>query len=556
MVATKLLTPTLGLLSGCALLVDYLLTITISIASGVDAFFSILPHEHQVWKLSAKIGLLFVMMGLNLRGVKESIFPWIPVFILFVITHVIAVSWAFISHADGFHFIGNGVALDTYQATETLGISGLIFLILKAYSVGAGTYTGIEAVSNGMNIFRPPRSQNAKITMLYMAISLAMTVSGLILSYLLYNVQQVEGMTLNAVLMQKIGIEMGDVFGTGFAAVTLFSEAALLLVAAQSGFLSGPRVLANMATDKWLPNKFTNLSDHFVMRHGVLLISSAAAALMIYSLGNVSFLVVLYSLAVFITFTLTQLGMVRHWAKERQYGRTWLKGIILNGTGCALTLVILISLTIIKFSEGAWLTLSTIAVLIFICTRIRAYYSNFAKKLRALPVTIPPKEPVAVAGVHLERSLHTAVLFVSGSSAIALQSIAATVTLLGKSIDHFVFIEIGIIDAGTFKGGSEVTRLEEYVRSGSQKLVKMMQHLGYSAESHVSVGLDIGDEAAKNAQEVREKHPSCIFIGGQVVLPHETTFSHWMHNQTLFTIQRRIFALELPFITMPVYIAK
>lgn len=555
-VATKLLNPTLGLISGCALLVDYVLTITISVASGVDSLFSIMAGEHHVWKFGIKIFLILFMTGLNLRGVKESVFPWVPVFVLFILTHLVAICWAFISRFEQFPFVAHGAVFDVQQATQSLGTSGLLLLMLKSYSVGAGTYTGIEAVSNGMNIFRPPRTLNAKITMLYMAVALAMTVSGLVLAYLLYDVQHQPGSTLNGVLMQEIGAEMGPVLGTIFAGLTMFSASALLLVAAQTGFLSGPRVLANMAADRWLPNKFTNLSDRFVMRHGILLMSAAAITLMIYSLGNVSYLVILYSLAVFTTFTLSQLGMVRHWAKERLYNRKWLRGIIINGTGCCLTLFILVTLVSLKFEEGAWLTIAVISTLVFICIRIKAYYSNFAQILHALPVEIPPKEPTPVAEVQLDRSLHTAVLFVSGSTSPALQCIAQTIKLFGNSIDHFVFIRIGTIDAGTFKGGDEIQHLEEYIKADSLKLVKMMQKLGYSAESLVSVGLDISDEVAKNAEEVRQRHPSAIFIGGQVVFARETIFSHWLHNQTLFAIQRRIFELEYPFITVPVYISE
>ncbi len=552
-VGTKLLSPTLGLVSGCALLVDYVLTITISVASGVDALFSVLAQEHHVWKFAAKITILLLMTGLNLRGIKESVFPWIPVFILFIVTHVFAIIWGFLTRFDDFPFIAHGVVFDVDQAVTSLGMGGLLLLVLKSYSVGAGTYTGIEAVSNGMNIFRPPRAQNAKITMLYMAIALALTVSGLILSYLLYDVSSQTGMTLNGVLMHKIGQEM-PVFGSSFAAITLFSEAALLIIAAQSGFLSGPRVLANMAADRWLPNRFTNLSDRFVMRHGILIISLAAILLMIYSLGSVSYLVVLYSLAVFVTFTLSQAGMVRHWAKERLYHRKWLKGMIINGVGCCLTLCILISLTLLKFEEGAWLTLLVIVLLVFICKKIKAYYSNFTQVVNSFSLAIPQKQLEQVSEVHLEPSLHTAVFFISGSQGPILQAIAQTIKLIGNSIDHFVFIQIGIIDAGSFRGGNEVQQLEEHVKHDSLRLVKMMQKLGYSAESHVSVGLDIGDEAAKNAQEVHQRHPTSVFIGGQVVLADETLFSHWMHNQTLFTIQRRIFELEYPFITVPVYI--
>lgn len=555
-VGTKLLSPILGVVSGCALLVDYVLTITLSIASGMDALFSALPKEFLVWCLPAKIVMLLIMMGLNLRGIKESIFPWVPIFMLFIVTHFVAVIWGCIAHFYDFPFLAHGISYDIERATGSLGIGGLLLLIMKSYSVGAGTYTGIEAVSNGMNIFRPPRTQNAKITMLYLAVSLALTVSGLIIAYLLYGVQSQPGVTLNGVLMQKIGEEMGPILGTAFSSITLFSEAAFLIVAAQTGFLDGPRVLANMAADRWLPRRFTNLSDRFVMRHGILLISAAALALMIHSSGNVSYLVVLFSLAVFITFTLSQLGMCRHWAKERAYNRPWLHGLVINGIGCTLTLAILICLTCIKFEEGAWLTLLAVGLLVYICYRIRGYYTKFAQTVASLPVDIPPREPRPVAEVHLEKSLHTAVLFISGLESPPLQSISQTIKLFSNSIEHFVLVDIGLIDAGTFKGGAEVKHLEEHMRAESLKIVKMMQKLGYSAESYISVGLDFADEAAKSAQAVRQSHPTAVFIGGQLVLTKETTFSHWLHNQTLFSIRRRIFELEYPFITVPVYITE
>lgn len=553
-VASKLLSPLAGLVSGAALLVDYVLTITISVASGVDAIFSVLPHEHQVWKFVAKIATLAVMMLLNLRGIKESVFPWIPVFFLFAFSHIFAFIWAFASHFGDFNYVINGVSFDAERAVSSVGIAGFFFIILKSYSVGAGTYTGIEAVSNGMNIFREPRAHNAKLTMLYMSIALAVTVTGLILSYLLYGVEATAGKTLNGVLMGHIGHEMGPVAGSIFSAITLFSESALLIMAAQSGFLGGPRVLANMASDRWLPNRFTNLSDRFVMRHGILLISAAAFALMAYSEGSVSYLVVLYSLAVFITFTMSQLGMVRHWARERFYNRKWLRGIIVNGIGFALTLFVLISLTLIKFEEGAWLTLLVIACLVCLCRAIKSYYDKFTHLLTELTVDIPPKAPSPVTDIELVPSMHSVVIFVSGITNLALQSIAQTIKLFGTNVESFVFVHVGIINAGTFKGESEVRRLEEHTHAESQKLVKYMQKLGYRAESFVSVGLDIGDEVANIAKEIHEQHPSAIFVGGQLILAKETLFSIWMHNQTLYTIQRRLYELEYPFVTIPIYI--
>lgn len=557
LVASKLLSPNFGVVAGCSLLVDYILTITISIASGVDALFSFLPAALLAWKMPVKISVLSGMMLLNVRGVKESVFPWIPVFLLFALTHLIAFGWAFVSHFENFPFISHGISFEVNELTQSIGTGGLLLMLLRSYSVGAGTYTGIEAVSNGMNIFQHPRVPNAKKTMLYMSTALAVTVCGLMFSYLLYAVTPVYGKTLNGVLLDAISSEMPFYLGYIFSPVALFTEAALLIMAAQSGFLAGPRIIANMAADKWLPSKFTNLSDVFVMRRGVMLITAACFALMLYSGGNVAYLVILYSLAVFITYTLSQLGMIVHWAKERMYHRPWLKGLLMNGIGFCLTISILLSLILLKFVEGAWLTLTVIALLVFVCHQIKKYYNTFNDLMNGLTTEIPLRAPVAhpEAG-HIDRTLHTAVLFVSGTKPLALHSIAQAIKLFGNSIEHFVFLQVGIIDAGIFKGESELKHLEEYTASEGQKLVSYMQKRGYSAESHTAIGLDIGDEIAKLAQEVRRIHPSSIFLGGQLILPKEDAISYIMHNGTLFTIQRRIFDLGFPFVTIPVYLAQ
>lgn len=556
LVASKLLSANCGLIAGCSLLVDYILTITISISSGVDALFSFLPIALITWKLPLKICALGSMMFLNIRGIKESVFPWIPVFFLFGITHLAAFIWAFWSHYNNLPAVYHGIHLEVEELAGSIGMWGVLLMLLKSYSVGAGTFTGIEAVSNGMNIFRAPRVKNARKTMFYMSTALAVTVFGLMLSFLLYRVTPVAGKTLNGVLLDAISAEMPYGIGHLFSPLALFSEAAILIMAAQSGFLAGPRILANMAADRWLPNKFTNLSDYFVMRHGIFLITGGCLALMIYTAGNVAHLVILYSLAVFITYSLSQLGMIIHWAKERMYHRTWLKGLILNGVGFCLTSGILVSLILLKFLDGAWLTLAVIAILVCICHTIKRYYNNFSELLNKLPSEITARTPSLLPEGHLDRTVHTAVFFVSGKRPLALHSINEAIKLFGNSIEHFVFLQVGIIDAGIFKGESELKHLEDYTRLESEKLVHHMQQLGYSAESQIAIGLDIGDEISKLAKEVRIRHPSSIFFGGQLILPQEYLLSHVMHNQTLFIIQRRIFDLGFPFVTIPVYLAE
>ncbi len=251
MVASKLLSPSVGMVSGCALLIDYILTIAISIAAGADAVFSFLPSCWVPFKLYFGMAGILLLTVMNLRGIKESVVPLVPVFLLFIITHFFAVPTALISHAGQFDDVAAGTSQSIHSTLREMGLFGMMALILRAYSMGAGTFTGIEAVSNGLQILREPKVRTGKRTMLYMAVSLAFTATGLMLAYLLLGVTHRPGKTLNAVLFETIAQSWGTP-GQAFILLTLVSDAMLLLIAVQAGFLDGPRVMANIAIDRWL----------------------------------------------------------------------------------------------------------------------------------------------------------------------------------------------------------------------------------------------------------------------------------------------------------------
>ena len=193
-VATKLLGPYFGLISGCALLVDYVLTITTSIASAIDQIFNVFPPEVQGWKLPLEVILVGFLIVLNLRGIKESIVIIVPVFLLFCLTHMALMAGIIILH-PGAAGVGERIVPRCIREAQSdaghLGLWVVLLIFLQAYSRGAGTYTGIEAVSNGVSAMREPQVPNAKRTMLYMAVSLAVTAGGLILCYFLADLQPV-----------------------------------------------------------------------------------------------------------------------------------------------------------------------------------------------------------------------------------------------------------------------------------------------------------------------------------------------------------------------------
>jgi len=258
-VATALLGPRPGLVSGAALLVDYVLTVATSLASGVDAFFSLLPVSAQAFKLATELILIVLMTGLNFRGMKESIMVLLPIFLGFVVLHLGLIVYGVAVHGNHLIEVVPGAVGEVHSMSHTLGPLVVLALLMRAFSLGGGTYTGLEAVSNNVNMLAEPRVPNGKWTMFYMASSLAFTAGGIILLYMLWHAQPVEGQTLNAVVfgsvIDHLGLDSSFARHALLAAVLAF-EAGLLLVGAQTGFLDGPAVLSNMASDSWVPRQF------------------------------------------------------------------------------------------------------------------------------------------------------------------------------------------------------------------------------------------------------------------------------------------------------------
>ena len=557
LVASKLLSPAVGVVSGCALLIDYVLTVTISVASGGDALFSILPSSWQTWKLPfVSAGVAFLTL-LNLRGVKESVLLWVPVFFVFIITHTFVFLYVLATHFTGLAGVIGSTAAEVRAVSDQVGWFGMLALLLKAYSMGAGTYTGIEAVSNGLPILREPRVETGKRTMRYMGVSLAVTVAGLLLSYLLVGAEPQKDKTLNAVLFERLTQGWPGATGFGFMLVTLASEAALLFIAAQAGFLDGPRVLANMALDRWFPTRFANLSDRFVTQNGILLIGAAALVMTVLTRGSVALLVVLYSINVFITFSLSQLGMVRHWWNQRRAEPAWKRKIAINGVGLLLTGFILISLSAVKFHEGGWITLLATGILIGTAFAIKRHYARVSEQLRRLDEIIPAanvatESTLMPETVVCDPKAKTAVLFVNGFNGLGLHTVLNARRLFGGAFRNFVFVHVGVVDAGNFKGAAEIERLRAHIRAECDLYVNYLRTQGYAAAAFTALGPDAVEEIARLTPQITTQFPNAVFFGGQLLFERETLASRWLHNHTIFALQRRLFLLGLPFVILPI----
>ncbi|HNY29788.1 MAG TPA: APC family permease [Fibrobacteria bacterium] len=557
LVASKLLGARWGMVSGCALLIDYVLTISISIAAGADAIFSFLPAAWIGWKFWSIVGGIGLLTLLNLRGVKESVAVMVPIFLVFVITHAFGIVYALSTHIHEVPAIAMETTTQVHGAAQALGWFGMFFLIMKAYSMGAGTYTGIEAVSNGLNILREPRVKNGKRTMTYMAWSLAITAVGLILAYLFYGIHKPVGdtRTLNAILFQTMSGAWGQ-GGTIFVWVTLISEAAILFIAAQAGFIGGPRVSANMAVDRWLPSRFAVLSDRLVTQNGVLFMSLLALGTVVLTKGSVQALVILYSINVFITFALSMLGMVRYWWISRSKVSNWKRQIATPTLGFMLSVFILVFIVVFKFSEGGYRTLLVTGGLIVLSLFIHRHYRKTKELLKRLDQLVRTADISNASEKEVEipcdPRAKTAVLLVNGYNGLGLHTLLNIQRMFSGVYKNWIFVYVGIVDAGNFKGVEEVEALQAHVQEEAQKFVKFMKRHGAYAEARTSVGTDVVAEMLELTPTILKSFPQSTFFGGQLVFPEDSVFTRFLHNNIVFGIQRKFYNLGIPFVILPV----
>ncbi len=552
-VATHTLGEKAGVLSGSALLVDYMLTITVSIVACGEAVFSFFPASFQPFKTPFEILAIVFLVVINLRGIKESVTMLAPIFIVFVLTHVLLIGYGIIKHLPEIGTVAADVRSGFQGGLATLGFGGMALLFLRAFSMGGGTFTGIEAVSNGLQIMREPRVQNGKRTMAYLSVSLALTAGGILVCYLFLGVSPVAGKTLNAVLAGEVF--GGWSFGGVLALITIFSEGALLLVAAQTGFVDGPRVMANMAVDYWFPHRFASLSSRLTMQNGVLLMGGSAILLLLYSRGRISTLIIMYSINVFLTFSLSQLGMSRFFIKNRRRDPTWKKHLPVHLVGLTVCLTILIVTILEKFSRGGWLTLVITSVVILLCYLIKGHYNRVRKGVRELDdmlVAIPHKGEYNMDPADPKEM--TAIQLVSGYNGFGVHTFLSIIRGFPGLYKNFVFISVSEVDAGAFKGSEAVSCLDGSTCEALKKYIELARRLGFPAESRHDMGIDVVETASALCQSVAREFPKSTVFAGQTVFHRPGIINRILHNETAFAIQQELRWKGITTVILPIRI--
>ena len=431
-------------------------------------------------------------------------------------------------------------------------------LFLKAYSLGGGTYTGIEAVSNNVQSLKEPRVRTGKLTMLYMAASLAFTAGGIILLYLLWHATPVDGSTLNAVVFTSILTEMGFTGGGMSIAliIVLATEAGLLFVAANTGFLGGPAVLANMATDSWMPHKFRYLSTRLVTQNGILLMGAAAIFILLLSRGAVDFLVVLYSINVFLTFSLSLTGLCIYWIKHRRdKGNKWIRRLALSATGLLVTVSILVVTTIAKFDEGGWITVVITSAVIAMCIAIQRHYADTKERIRAVDAVFantPNGHETEYPDLDAESP--TAVFIVGTSRGGGLHALLWVQRMFPGHFRNFLFIMARTVDSQAYGGEESIERMKAQGKESLSYFVDFCHSHGLASTSYLGFGTDAVEAIAEISDKVRDEFPSAIFFTSKLITETENFMTRLLHNQAALALQRRLHLEGIQMVILPMKI--
>ncbi|HVC32664.1 MAG TPA: APC family permease [Chloroflexota bacterium] len=368
-----------GLVAAAALMIDYTLTVAVSIAAGVAAITSAFPSLLDDTVLIAVIATILITLG-NLRGIRESgtIFA-VPTYVFIasllglVIYGIIRIILGGVSYTP---------AIPPAPPSQTLGV----FLLLTAFAQGCTAMTGVEAISNGVPAFKDPSPQNARATMVWMATILGILFVGVsILGTHLGVVPNGQETVVSQIARTMTGRGL-------YYYLIQFSTALILLLAANTSFNGFPPLLSILARDQYMPHQFAFRGDRLAYSNGIIALAVLAIALLVAFHGSVDALIGLYAIGVFVSFTLSQSGMVRHWLRLR--GPNWRRSIVVNATGAVLTAIVALVIAITKFHEGAWMVLILIPLIVATCLLIHGHYHVVATQ-------VSPETPVDPADIRL-----------------------------------------------------------------------------------------------------------------------------------------------------------
>jgi hypothetical protein len=311
--------------------------------------------------------------------------------------------------------------------------------------------------------------------------------------------------------------------------------------------------------DSWLPHRFSSLSDRLTTQDGVLLMGIAAMATLAYTRGAIGILVVMYSINVFLTFSLSETGMVRFWIRHRKTERNWKRNISIHIIGLILCVSILCVMLVEKMSEGGWITLAATSALIGLCVWIRSHYRKIRRALQVVDRTFRSLPEMLKKNGHTAKSIDpsapTAVLLVSGYGGLGVHMLLATKRLFSKSFQNIVFASVGVIDSRFFQQDDHLESLGKTTEGILERYVDLAHKMGLPAESFYRLGTDVVETASSLCVEISRKYPNTLFLAGTLAFEKPQWYYRFLHNETAYSIQRRLKGVGLPVAILPLLLS-
>lgn len=551
-----------GATSGVALGIDYALTVSVSVFEAIAAITSVFGIEDPLTKLlmtTAAIGLLVL---LNLRGVRESAQAMAPFFLLFIVSHIVLIVGVLIRGDTG----------DPQEAIRQAGGHGKAFtffiglkLLLQAVSKGAGTFTGLEASSSIVPLMKEPRIKTARLAMLLIGGSLAFMASGLLVAYqragVTYDMTEGGKYTMNYVLAEHFTRGAGTL-GWLFLVVTMASESILLIVAAQAGFVGGPRTMANMAADKLLPPHFNTLSERLTTHYGVWVIGALSLAFLWISYvlapdhekdksGEV--LVGMYSINVFLGFMLGFTSTTKVAYKNRTDPK-WRRRIPGLALATAVAAGMFVLMLVEKWDEGAKPTVIVTAGALSLCLWIDRYYRKFGEKITSQSQRLPRgpvTDPVEMAALgDLEMNAPTVFVCVSGNNALAEHTVLHA---RHQFPDRQLCLLIAEpVDASMFQHeGDGLAHVRKHARRELDGILSFAHSYGLRAGGLLVEGVNTADALADAIYDESSKYSRVTVVAGNVVYTTSTPLAVLFHNQVTRTLDTLLGIRGIPMLKVP-----
>ena len=491
-----------SLVAGASLLVDYILTVAVSVSAGVAAITSAFPALRPE-RVEICLGFIAIMTIANLRGMKESGRLFAGPTYVYILALGTLICYGLFRLATGTlePLPPNTEALaELTHGNELTGLTVLIFL--RAFSSGAVALTGVEAISNGVPAFKKPESKHAATTLLIMGTILATFFFGI--SVLAHRLRPTpnESETLLSIMGREV-----------FSGETLpyyilqFSTFAILILAANTAFADFPRVTSILAQDGYLPAQLKNRGDRLVFSNGILALAAVAALLIVAFSGDTSKLIPLYAVGVFCGFTLSQMGMVRHHQRLRE--PSWKRGVVVNAIGAIATFVVLVVVVVSKFAIGAWIPVVLIPIIVVVFRRIKRHYIKVRAALKIEP------------GDHIPRHSHTVVILVGSVNLGVLKAVA-----YARSMRPDRLVAISVVNSAE----EEATVVDAWEKF----------ELPVELRTVFSPFRDLTGPVMRIIDELDDERPDDVVT---VVLP-EFVVEHWwdqaLHNQSAMMIKNKL----------------